>query len=83
VPSVLEILLHPDRRRPDPAPVRADLRHVILGGMVLWALAAGVTGGLWAAGLVAANVLWTCVAGVALGVVGLLWDRRHRRHEAA
>ena len=28
MPSVLEILLHPDRRRPDPAPVRVDLRRV-------------------------------------------------------
>ena len=83
MPSVLEILLHPDRRRPDPAPVRVDLRHVILGGMGLWALASAVTGVMWAAGAVAANVVWTCVAGVALGVLGLLWDRRHRRREAA
>ena len=82
MPSVLEILLHPDRRRPDPAPVRVDLRHVILVAMGLWALAAAVSGVLWAAGVVAANVVWTCLAGVALGVPGLLWDRRHRRRAA-
>lgn len=83
MPSVLEILLHPERRRPDPAPVHVDLRRVVLVGMGLWALALVVTGVLWAVGAVAPNVVWTCAAGVGLGVLALLWERRHRRRGGA
>ena len=87
---MLSLLIHPERRRPNPPALRVDLRPVILVGMSLWAV-----------GLVAAVVLLaldrallllgaqdldratfelpaTCAAGIALGVVALGWERRNR-----
>jgi Na+/melibiose symporter-like transporter len=61
-------------RRPSPAPVKTDDRKVLLVGIALWIAALAVmlvllqpiieAGAIW--------MLWTCVAGLALGVVGLL-----------
>jgi hypothetical protein len=78
VPSVLSLLLHPDRRRPAPEPPPSNLRRVILVGIAAWtvvlvgsviALAAGTDG--------APEIVATCAAGIALGGLGLLWTARH------
>lgn len=61
--------------RLDPVPV--DLRRVILGGTAVWAVALVVTVVLGAVGSLPWTVAWVCVAGIALGGVGLLWARRH------
>ena len=65
--------------RTPPEPAAIDLRHVALVGM-----------GLWLAGLVVCVLLaaltdlgwtpvWVCLAGLALGGVGLNWISRHSR----
>lgn len=78
MPSLVSLLLHPDRRRPAPAPLRVDLRRVILGGMALWTLALLVALGVLLAGGASGRHVATCAAGVVLGAVGLVWERRNR-----
>lgn len=79
MPSLKDVLLRPESRRPDPEPVRVDLGRVVLVGTIVWALVllgagvarlAGVTG--------ATEVLWVAVVGVLLGLLGILWSRRNR-----
>lgn len=78
VPSFVTLLLHPDRRRPDPAPWRVDLRVVILAGMALWTAALVVCVVLLATGTLGPRAVATCGAGLVLGVLGLAWERRNR-----
>jgi hypothetical protein len=78
VPSFVTLLLHPDRRRPDPAPWRVDLRVVILVGMGLWAVALVVCAVLLALGTISPRAVTTCGAGLVLGLLGLAWERRNR-----
>ena len=78
MPSIVTLLLHPERRRPGPPPLRVDLRAVILGGMVLWTAGLAVTLVLLATGAVTVRGVATCLAGLVLGGVALLWERRHR-----
>ena len=78
VPSFVTLLLHPERRRPDPAPWRVDLRVVILAGMALWAVALVVCGILLSTGALGPRAVATCAAGLVLGFLGLGWERRNR-----
>ena len=78
VPSFVTLLLHPDRRRPDPGPWRVDLRVVILVGMGLWAVALVVCTALLALGTIAPRAVATCGVGLVLGLLGLAWERRNR-----
>ena len=76
----MRVWLKDSERRPDPEPVKTDDRKAVLVGLVLWIIALGglllflgllvETGHIW--------WLWTCVVGLALGLVGLLYtNRRH------
>nr|WP_297426284.1 DUF2530 domain-containing protein [uncultured Actinotalea sp.] len=67
-------LLDPSRLEP----VHLDLRRVFLAGIAAWTLALAVTGALAAAGQVGTRMPWICAAGIALGGLALLWERRHR-----
>lgn len=78
MPSTVTLLLRPERRRPDPPPLRVDLRAVILGGMVLWAAALVVCVVLLMTGVLGPRAVATCAAGLALGVAGLWWEKGHR-----
>lgn len=78
MPSFVTLLLHPDRRRPDPAPLRVDLRVTILVGMALWTVALVVSAVLLATGVLGPRAVATCGTGLVLGVLGLVWERRHR-----
>ncbi|MBX3098604.1 MAG: DUF2530 domain-containing protein [Salinibacterium sp.] len=67
--------LKDSERRPDPAPVVTDDRAAFLVGSGLWVIA-----------LVAALLLapqpwfgWTCVAGLAIGAIGLGWSIWRRK----
>jgi hypothetical protein len=55
--------------RPAPPPLRVDTVRVVLVGTALWALALGVL--LVLGDRVDRLWTWTCVAGIALAVVGL------------
>lgn len=67
-------LLEPSRLEP----VHLDLRRVFLGGIVLWTVALVVSAALAAGGQVGARIPWICAAGLALGGLALLWERRNR-----
>lgn len=55
------------------------MRRVILTGLALWAVALVVAVALWRAGTITSTPVWSCVAGMALGLFGLVWERGHRR----
>ncbi|EYR62640.1 hypothetical protein N866_06715 [Actinotalea ferrariae CF5-4] len=67
-------LLEPSRLEP----VHLDLRKVFLGGIALWTVALVVSLVLVATGQVGVRIPWICAAGVALGGLALLWERRNR-----
>jgi hypothetical protein len=73
MPTVIEVIVRADRRRPDPPPVRVDMRRVILVGIVAWLIALVVTTVLWWMGEATTTPVWSCVAGAVLGVAGLAW----------
>jgi hypothetical protein len=77
----VRIWLKDSERRPDPAPVKTDDRKAVLVGIVLWIIALAILL-VFLTPLTAAGQgwwLWTCVAGLALGVIGILYT--HWRHE--
>jgi Protein of unknown function (DUF2530) len=79
LPPVLEVILRPDRRRPNPPALDVDMRRVFLVGIALWLVGLVVTAVLWRAGSLSPTPVWTCAAGAALGGVGLAWERLRRR----
>lgn len=78
MPSLVDLLLHPEQRRPNPPPLKVDLRRVLLVGIVAWAVALAVALVLLATGAQDAESVAVCGAGLALGGLGLLWERRNR-----
>lgn len=79
MPSLLDVLLRPETRRPDPEPVAVDLERVILVGTAVWlAVLVGAAIARWAGVLGATDVVWVAVVGTALGGLGILWSRRNR-----
>ena len=75
MPTVIEVILRADRRRPDPPPVRVDMGRVLLVGIGAWLVALIVTVVLWWVGAVTSTPVWSCVAGATLGIAGLAWER--------
>jgi len=72
----MRFVLKDSERRPDPVPVVTDDRKAVLVGLVAWAVALVVVLIVAPGGL----VLWTCVVGLALGVLGLVYTQlRHSR----
>ena len=77
----MRLWLKDSERRPDPAPVATDDRKAVLVGIALWivGLAAVL---IFLVPVTAAGDswwLWACVAGLALGVVGLLYTHNKPR----
>ena len=71
MPSLIDVVLHPERGKPSPEPLPVSLRPLARFGIVVWAIAVVVSWALWFVGQVPGTAVWTCVAGVALGVIGL------------
>jgi hypothetical protein len=71
----VRIWLRDSERRPDPAPVPTDDRKAMLVGITLWLIALAtllvLLPQVTAAGL--GWWLWVCVAGIALGIIGILY----------
>jgi hypothetical protein len=78
VPSIVSLLLHPERRRTAPEPPRGDLRRAVLVGIAAWTVALVVCGVRLATGDGTLTPFLVCATGVALGGLGLAWAHRHR-----
>ncbi|CAO1653034.1 DUF2530 domain-containing protein [Salinibacterium sp. NYA9b] len=76
----MRIWLKDSERRLDPEPVQTDDRKAMLVGMVLWIIGLALlllfieplnaSGNLW--------WLWTAVAGLVLGLIGLIYTHAQR-----
>ena len=65
--------LKDSERRPDPAPVKTDDRKAFLTGSIAWIIGFGLAAALMP------QYIWTCVAGLAIGLIGLAWSIWRRR----
>jgi 4-hydroxybenzoate polyprenyltransferase len=82
---VVRIWLKDSERRPDPSPVKTDDRKAMLVGIALWLAATAVlfffigplteSGNAW--------WLWTCIAALGLGLLGLIYTHWKRRRDDA
>ncbi|HWS57293.1 MAG TPA: DUF2530 domain-containing protein [Actinotalea sp.] len=61
------------------APVEVDLGRVFRWGIALWGVALVVTGVLALTGRLDAQPVAVCVAGLAIGVGALVWERGRSR----
>jgi hypothetical protein len=78
----VRLILKDSERRPDPAPVKTDDRKAMLVGVVLWLIALGVALIVVPplADVRAELVIWTCVIGIALGLILLIYTQRRSSH---
>ncbi|GAB4086464.1 hypothetical protein GCM10028784_30940 [Myceligenerans cantabricum] len=77
MPTIIELLAHPERRHPSPPAPRTHLTRVLLGGMLIWTTGLVVALVMVLAGAGSWSAVAVCATGLALGVPGLLWARRH------
>lgn len=81
---MIDLFLHPERRRPGPQPLQVDLRRTIVVGIGLWLVAIVVLAVLKIAfDADVAGKLIVCATGLGLGVVALLWEHTNRRRYRA
>jgi hypothetical protein len=76
----VRLWLKDSERRPDPTPVKTDDRKPILVGMTAWLIALIVLLAFTAPLATSGNSWWlyTCAAGLGLGLIGLIYtNRRH------
>lgn len=73
----MRLWLKDSERRPDPAPVKTDDRTAAVVGLGLWLLGLAIVllfGHLAPVGREV--LLWTCAAGIAIGLLGLITTHR-------
>ncbi|RPF19843.1 DUF2530 domain-containing protein [Myceligenerans xiligouense] len=78
MPTIIELLAHPERRRPSPPAPRANLARVLLVGVAVWAVALVVSLVLALADAGTWSAVAVCATGLALGAPGILWARRQK-----
>ncbi|RBP99791.1 DUF2530 domain-containing protein [Bifidobacterium xylocopae] len=71
-------IFDPDARRPSPKPVQVDLRRIFTVGTAAWALAMVVCFILLLCGLDSMKPLIVSAAGVAVGLLLLVWEHFNR-----
>lgn len=77
----MRIWLKDSERRPDPAPVKTDDRVAFLVGITGWVIALGVLVALLPTLTERGETwwLWTVVAGLAIGLIGIAYTAWHRK----
>ena len=78
----MRLWLRDSERRPDPAPVQTDDRTPLAIGIAAWLIAFVVFLIVRAVGVQVADagtIVWTCIAGLVLGAVGLIYAARAGR----
>ncbi|MBL0887526.1 DUF2530 domain-containing protein [Myceligenerans indicum] len=78
MPTIVELLAHPERRRPSPPAPRANLARILLVGMAIWAIALICTLVMVLAGAGDWTAVAVCGTGLLLGAPGILWARRRK-----
>ncbi|MCH4209590.1 DUF2530 domain-containing protein [Bifidobacterium sp.] len=74
-------IINPDVRKSSPQPAQVDLRKVFLIGTGLWVLATAICAILMLVfDFAILKLLIICAAGIATGIVLLLWERFDRRN---
>ncbi len=73
----MKLWLKPEDRRPGPDPVMVDERRAFIVGSIAWAIALVVT--IVLGPQLPEQWLWTAVAGIVLGLLGLLYTQYRRR----
>lgn len=77
MPSLIDVVRHPERNKPAPEPLPVSLRPLALVGILVWTAVGVLAWSLWFfGGIVPGTAVWTCVAGVVLGFVGLAMAHR-------
>ena len=74
---VIDTLLHPQRT--PPPPIDVDLARVMAVGTAAWGVVLVVMSVLWRLDVVPADWVWVAASAIVLGLLGLLWARRHGR----
>lgn len=77
----MRIVLDSSESKPQPTPARTDDRKAILVGTAVWivVLVACLVGRDWLIATRHVWYLWMCVAGLGLGIVGLVYSSIRRR----
>lgn len=77
----MRLWLKDSERRPDPAPLATDDRKAMLVGLAAWVVALILVLFFFGAASDAGNGwwLWTCVAGIIIGVLGLIYTQARRK----
>ncbi|MBK4348197.1 DUF2530 domain-containing protein [Lacisediminihabitans changchengi] len=79
----MKLFLKDSERRADPEPLETDDRKAVLVGLAAWLVAFVVLLVVFGGTMIDSGrgwLLWCCVAGLVIGVIGLVYTQITRRH---